>query len=122
MTFITPKRGDSKVKLRKDVLGDQDPIGQRLTFDFQERQETKNYQAIVVGVTGDVRHTSLASPPFREAYLPIDQSPLFNCDLVVRTTVDPKSITGDLKKAIWSLDRDESVGSLRTLDEVLDLD
>lgn len=104
VTFITPKRGDSKVKLRKDVLGDQDP------------------QAIVVGVTGDVRHTSLASPPFREAYLPIDQSPLFTCDLVVRTIVDPKSITGDLKKAIWSLDRDESVGSLRTLGEVLDLD
>jgi ABC-type antimicrobial peptide transport system permease subunit len=52
----------------------------------------------------------------------MDQSPLFNYDLVVRTTVDPKSIVGDLKKAIWSLDRDESVGALRTLGEVLDLD
>src|SRR5207244_7921677 len=56
------------------------------------------------------------------AYLPMDQSPLFNYDLVVRTTISPKSIAGDLKKAIWSLDRDESVGALRTLDEVLDLD
>jgi hypothetical protein len=46
VTFITPKHEDGKVKLRKDVFGDQDPIGQRLTFDFQERQETKNYQAL----------------------------------------------------------------------------
>jgi len=109
-------------QLRKDIFGDRDPIGQRLTFDFQERQETENYQAIVAGVTGDVRHTSLASPPFREAYLPIDQSTLFNYDLVVRTSIDPKSIGGDLKKAIWSLDREESVGALRTLGEVLDGD
>jgi putative ABC transport system permease protein len=109
-------------QFRRDVFGDRDPIGQRLTFDFQERMETAYYQAIVVGVAGDVRHTSLAAPPFREAYLPLDQSPLFNYDLVVRTAIDPKSIAGDLKKAIWSLDRDESVGVLRTLDEVLDLD
>src|SRR5207247_2979953 len=108
-------------QFRKDVFGNQDPIGQRLTFDFQERLETQYYQAVVVGVTGDVRHTSLAAPPFREAYLPMDQSPLFNYDLVVRTNISPKSIAGDLKKAIWSLDRDESVGTLRTLDDVLDV-
>ena len=105
-------------QFRKDVFGDRDPIGQRLTFDFQERMETEYYQAVVVGVTGDVHHTSLAAPPFREAYLPLDQSPLFNYDLVVRTAISPASIAGSLKKAIWSLDRDESVGALRTLDEV----
>jgi len=54
-------------QFRKDVFGDQDPFGQRLTFDFQERQETENYQAVVVGVAGDVRHTSPATPLFREA-------------------------------------------------------
>jgi hypothetical protein len=31
----------------------------------------------------------LAAPPFREAYLLVDQSPLFNYDLVVRTTISP---------------------------------
>jgi putative ABC transport system permease protein len=108
-------------QFRKDVFGDQDPIGKRLTFDFQERFEKENYQAVVVGVVGDVRHTSLASPPFREAYLPLDQSPLFNYDLVVRTRVNPKGIAADLRKAIWSLDRDESIGALRTVEEVVDL-
>jgi putative ABC transport system permease protein len=108
-------------QFRKDVFGDQDPIGQRLIFDFQERQETENYQAVIVGVAGDVRHTSLATPPFREAYIPLDQSPLFNYDLVVRTAISPKSIAGSLTKAIWSLDRDESVGTLRTVAEVVDL-
>ena len=108
-------------QFRKDVFGDQDPIGQRLTFDFQERMDTENYQAVVVGVVGDVRHTSLASPPFREVYLPLDQSPLSNYDLVVRTAASSKSIAGGLREAIWSLDRDESLGALRTVDEVVDL-
>jgi len=108
-------------QFRKDVFGSQDPIGQKLTFDFRERLEKDNYQAVVVGVVGDVRHTNLASPPFREAYLPLEQSPLFNYDLVVRTKVNSQSIAGDLKRAIWSLDRDESVGTIRTLDEVVEL-
>ncbi len=120
-TRATPRVVVINDQFRKNVFGDRDPIGQRLTFDFQERQETENYQAVVVGVTGDVRHTSLASPPFREAYIPLDQSPLFNYDLVVRTAIRPKSITGDVKKAIWFLDRDESAGTLRTVDEVVDL-
>jgi predicted permease len=109
-------------QFRKEVFGNQDPIGQRLTFDFQERMETEYYHAVVVGVTADVRHTSLAAPPFREAYLPLDQSPLFNYDVVVRTGISPRSVSGEIRKAIWSLDPDESVGALRTLDDVLDLD
>jgi predicted permease len=108
-------------QFRKDLFGDRDPIGQRLTFDFHERQETGNYQAVIVGVVGDIRHTSLASPPFREAYIPLDQSPLSSYDLVVRTKVNPKAIAGGVRQSIWSLDRDESLGSMRTVEEVVDL-
>ena len=108
-------------RFRRDVFGDQDPIGQKVTFDFQERAEKENYQAIVVGVVGDVRHTGLAALPFREAYIPVDQSPLFNYDLIARTKGSPKAIASDLKNAIWSLDRDESVGALRTVEEVVAL-
>jgi putative ABC transport system permease protein len=39
----------------------------------------------------------------------------------VRTRVNPKGIAADLRKAIWSLDRDESIGALRTVEEVVDL-
>src|SRR5260370_40997736 len=100
----------------KDVSGYGKPIRKRMRFVFQERLETENYQAVIVGVAGDVRHTSLASPPFREAYIPLEQSPLFNYDMVVRTAVSPKSIAEGLRKAIWSLDRDEPIGNLRTLE------
>jgi MacB-like periplasmic core domain len=121
----TPRVVVINEQFRKDVFGNQDPIGRKLTFDFQERSGKDNYQAVVVGVVGDIRHTSLASPPFREAYLPLEQSPLFSYDpvvrIVVRTKVDPRSIAGDLKKAIRSLDGDESVGAIRTLDDVVDL-
>jgi putative ABC transport system permease protein len=117
----TPRVVVISERFGKEVFGDQDPVGQKVTFDFQERAETENYQAVVVGVVGDVRHTSLASTPFREAYLPLDQSPLFNYDLVVRTKVRPMAIANSVRSAIWSLDRDESVGALRTVEEVVGL-
>jgi putative ABC transport system permease protein len=118
---ITQRVAVINEQLKKDVFGEHDPIGQLITFDFQQGLESKNYQALVVGVTGNVHHTSLASPPFREAYLPLDQAPLFSCDLVVRTANDPKAVEGELRSAIWSVDRDESVGTFETLNGVVDL-
>src|SRR5262249_29212077 len=40
----------------------------------------------------------------------------------VRTTIGPSSIVGEVSQAIWSLDRDQSLGMMRTLDEIVDLD
>ncbi|HWX41108.1 MAG TPA: FtsX-like permease family protein, partial [Blastocatellia bacterium] len=99
----------------------QNSVGQTLTFNFQERLEKQDYQAVIVGVVGSVRHTSLASAPFREAYLPFEQSPLFSYDVVVRTTVEPLSVARSLREAIWSIDPDESIGPIRTVGAVVDL-
>jgi putative ABC transport system permease protein len=108
-------------EFQKDAFGDQNSVGQTLTFNFQERLEKQDYQAVIVGVVGSVRHTSLASAPFREAYLPFEQSPLFSYDVVVRTTVEPLSVARSLREAIWSIDPDESIGPIRTVGAVVDL-
>ncbi|HWW85537.1 MAG TPA: ABC transporter permease [Vicinamibacterales bacterium] len=108
-------------QFQQDVFGAENPIGQRLTFNFQERAEKDNYQAVIVGVVGNVHHTSLATPAFREAYMPVAQSPLLNYDLVVRTKVDPTSIATALRQAVWSIDSDQSIGPLRTVEDVIDL-
>jgi len=117
----TPRVVVINEQFRREVFGGRNPVGQRLTFNFQERAEPANYQAVIIGVIGDVRHSSLASPPFREAYLPVAQSPLSNYDLVVRTKVDPKSIASALRPAVWSIDADQSIGPIRTVEEVVDL-
>jgi len=107
-------------QFQRDAFGDQNPIGQHLTFNFKERFEKEDYQAVVVGVAGSVHHTSLASAPFREAYLPLEQSPLLSYDLVARTGIEPVAIGRPLREAIWSIDPDQAVGPIRTINEVVD--
>jgi putative ABC transport system permease protein len=117
----TPRVVVINEQFRQEVFGDRNPVGQRLTFNFQERAEPSNYQAVIIGVIGNVRHSSLASPPFREAYLPVAQSPLSTYDLVVRTNVEPKSVATALRQAVRSIDADQSIGPIRTVEEVVDL-
>jgi ABC-type antimicrobial peptide transport system permease subunit len=41
-------------------------------------------------------------------------------DLVVRTKVDPESIAGAIRQAVWSVDRDQPVSDVMSLDDLLD--
>ena len=40
-------------------------------------------------------------------------------DLVVRTDVEPASLTATVRKAIWEIDKDQPVSDIRTMDEIL---
>jgi putative ABC transport system permease protein len=100
---------------KHDVFGDSSPIGKTLTFQF----DGPPYEATVVGVVGSVHHTSLAVTPFREVYLPLDQSTLVSYSLVVRTAGDPQSLASAVRQAIWSVDRDQSIGPFLTMQQVI---
>jgi putative ABC transport system permease protein len=100
---------------KREVFGDTSAIGQHLKFQFDS-----SYEAVVVGVVGSVHHTSLGEQPFREVYLPLDQSTLVNYNLVVRTAGDPQAFIGQVQQAIWSVDRDQSIGPFLTMRQVVD--
>src|SRR5262249_21732277 len=53
----TPRVVVINEQFQREVFGDQNPIGQHLTFNFRERFEKEDYQAVVVGVAGSVHHT-----------------------------------------------------------------
>src|SRR5262249_17486204 len=106
----TPRVAVVSEQFRNDVFGDRNPVGQRLTFNFQNRSERDPCQVVIVGVIGNVRHMSLAAEPFREVYLPSQQSPLPNYDLVVRTRVDPASLATQVHETLRSMDPDQAIG------------
>ena len=41
-------------------------------------------------------------------------------DLAVRTAVEPASIAGAVRQAVWSVDRDQPISEMRTMQEVVD--
>ena len=89
----------------------QDPVGVRI----KAGNSTANQWATIVGVVGGVRHDSLNVPPVPEVYVPFEQRLVGANSLVVRTSVDPLTLAGTLREAIWSLDRNVPISDVRTM-------
>src|SRR5262249_15963452 len=60
-----------------------------------------------------------------EVYLPVNQGgnvPAFLWPeyLLVRTTGDPLALAGAVRQAVWSVDPDQGVSNMRSMDEIFD--
>ena len=79
----------------------------------------KGTRATVVGVVGSVKYHGLDGPVGETLYAPFPQYPFRNMVLVARTAGDPSQLAGSLPKVVHDIDRDISVGPVRTLDDVV---
>ena len=73
----------------------------------------------VVGVAGNVKSEGLDSAPGNMMYWPESQFPSIFNNLVVRTTGDPAGLAAALKSAVWSVDRDQPLANIATMEEHL---
>ena len=76
-------------------------------------------KSAVVGVVADVRNQGLASEPKKQVYLPMRQSPTPGMALVARTERDPMALADTLQRAIWSVDPQQPIYNLSTMDQML---
>ena len=90
-----------------------DPIGQR----FKIRASGPDYT--VVGVAGDIRATSLEAPPQPTLYVPFRQDAFPSMTFVLKTAVPAAALSNSVRAVVASVDRDQPVGALRTMDDVL---
>src|SRR6185436_16944514 len=82
--------------------------------------DSQNAWLTVVGVVGDVRQTGLNEEKL-EFYVPYAQerrSFMAPRDLVVRTKSDQAVIAAAVRNAVWSVDKDQPISNVRTLDQV----
>ncbi len=91
----------------------EDPIGKRVGTG------APNDWMPVVGVVGDVRHTSLAQEPDAEIFLPYAQNPQPGMSLAVRTFSDPLRFAPSLRRAVMELDRDQPVPRVVSMEQTL---
>jgi predicted permease len=73
----------------------------------------------VVGVVGDVHHASLAAAPAPTFYMPYRQDPWASMTIALRTTLPPAALARAIRQAVSTVDRDEPVGAVTTMDERL---
>src|SRR6185295_5328397 len=73
----------------------------------------------IVGVARDVKFAGLAAASEPAYYLPASQSPLTDMTLLVRTTTDPASIVAAVRQAVWSIDPNQPIADVKTLDQIV---
>lgn len=76
--------------------------------------------ATVIGVVSNTRHDSLEDPDTPQLYAPYAQDPFIFATLVVRTRGNPLSRSREIQRAIWSIDGDQPMWKIRTLQALVD--
>lgn len=101
------------------VFPGQDPIGKRTCIRCLD--PAKPEWSTVVGVVADVRQASLEAATGKAVYMPSGQ--WYWADdvlwLVVRTRGDAAALAPGIRKAIWSVDKDQPIVRVATMDDLL---
>lgn len=92
-----------------------DPIGRRFRFGADSAWRT------IVGVVGDVKQTSLAVSQSDAVYITTSQWLWVDNrqSLVVRARGDAAALAPAIRRAIWSVDRDQPIFRVATMDALL---
>ena len=74
----------------------------------------------IVGIVHDVKFAGLEAPSEPAYYLPASQAPLADMAILVRTSVDPLSLVGAVRQAVLSVDPNQPISNINTLEKVVD--
>ncbi len=92
-----------------------DPIGKYIT-NFGSDSETVQ----IVGVTGNIRHLALDTPPRAELYQPLGQGKWPRMFVAVRPVAgNPLALLPSVQNAVWSVDRNVALGNVRTMEDTI---
>jgi putative ABC transport system permease protein len=91
----------------------EDPIGRQI-----ELPDVK-LTATVVGVVGDAKQYDIAEPQRPQLYTAYAQNPHIFGTLVVRARVEPLSLAETVKKTVWSVDPEQPVWKVRTVEHLI---
>jgi predicted permease len=77
----------------------------------------------IVGVVGNVKQMGLNVPPKEEMYFPYWQANgnyMMARGLAIRTATDPTSVLSAVRRTVWSIDPDQALSEVMTMDDILD--
>jgi predicted permease len=119
------RRGTSPVAIVNETFANRhyagrSPLGQR--FQFGSLGD-KGYWYTIVGVLKPIPESGVlddARPVVYRVHEQCDQIGDVNAGIVVRTAVEPASIVPAVRRAIWSLDQNQPLARIQTMDDIVD--
>jgi putative ABC transport system permease protein len=91
-----------------------DPIGKQVHLP------QNNITVSVIGVVGNAKQFGLSEELRPQIYACYTQNPNIFATIVARTDVEPMSLAESVKKAVWSVDKDQPMWKIRTVDYLLE--
>ena len=88
----------------------QDALGKQVKFVEDESIGT------VVGIVGDTKQYLIDEEQRPQIYVGFSQNPGIFSTVVMRTSVEPLSLTEQVRQAIWRVDRDQPMWKIRTVE------
>jgi len=104
----------------KDPLGSEVKIKDSHLLALAGNQATK--RATIVGVVGSAKQRNVREELQPQIYFSYAQSPNIFGTLVVRTAVEPMGLSNAVRQAVWSVDKDQPVWKVRTVDFLIERD
>jgi putative ABC transport system permease protein len=99
--------------LARPYFPNDNPVGHKLVFAGWRTT------CDIVGVAGEVKHGGLNKQARPTLYFPYLIGSEIRMSLVVRTAADPKTFANAVKRAVWSVDPDQPVYNVKTMDELV---
>jgi putative ABC transport system permease protein len=96
----------------------EDPINKQIKFGASPTAAIP--WRSIIGVVEDVKHWEITTNPEPEIYVPhLQGSPTSSMFLVMRTASPPTSVIGAMKSEVWAVDKDQPIGSIRAMGQIL---
>jgi putative ABC transport system permease protein len=105
--------------LAQRYFPNEEPIGQRVSHIGANQNDGDPEQWEIVGVVGDVHHSSLIKEAAPELYLPYRQNSWGWGNFLVRTKVEPATLTDAFRREIRSGDHSVPVTHVRPLTQAI---
>jgi putative ABC transport system permease protein len=105
--------------MAKQYFPGEDPIGRSLAMGVGTPGDATR---TIVGIAGDVRQFDLDGEPRPGIYVPYAQEAAYWLaprDLAIRAQSDPLALAASVRQAIRSIDSDQTVSNVRTMEQVL---
>jgi predicted permease len=98
--------------LAKVAFPNESPVGRTMTINGDQ-------PAQIVGVVGDIRQVSMDEPAKPTIYLDNMITSRQRVTLVARTGGEPLAMALQVREAIWSIDKDQTITTIFTFDDVV---
>ncbi len=94
---------------------DEDPIGKKLVINMMDDPVPSE----IIGIVRDVKHQGLDIAPRAMTYWPHPELAYGGMMLVVKAQSDPMNLVAGVQREIQSLDRDQPIADVRTMEGLL---